>query len=221
MLSHRDSTYRIRDLVPTRGEVIGVRVPEIRKLATRFRRAKPELTLETGARLLDRAAEDRSREEILFAVFVLATYRRELSRALWERVDRWIEALDNWETCDQLATNVAGEIVSRDLSLVEDLVAWTSSPNRWRRRFAVATTTVLNQRGRRHPAETFRVCRPLVEDADPLVQKAVAWAIREASKHDEEAAFDFLTRHPSARTRIVREASAKLSPAHRAALAGR
>ena len=130
-----------------------------------------------------------------------------------------MEALDNWETCDQLAMNIGGELVARDLSLVEDLEAWARSPNPWRRRFAAAATTVLNQKGRSHPEETFRVCAPLMADPERTVQKAIAWAIREVAKVDEEAAFEFL-RSSKDKTQpvILREASHKLSDKHKAQL---
>ncbi len=221
--SHSDRTYlsKLKELVPTGAPLLGVRVPIIKGLANTFHSEHKNLTMEDVGQLLNWFCKDRCREEILFGVFLLARFKRHFSLFHWKYVRAWVEAIDNWETCDQLAMNVAGELVARDLSLVEHLVEWTKSQNPWKRRFAVATTSVLNQKGRSHPQETFRVCEPLMNDADPMVQKAVAWAVREASKKDEPAAFVFLKRCKNkAHPRVFREGCQKLTSRHRAFLLG-
>ena len=106
---------------------------------------------------------------------------------------KWVEAIDNWETCDQVAMNLAAPLVAANAARVGDLVEMTKSPNFWHRRFAVAATAALNQKGRSFPEATMRVCARLMDDAEPMVRKAVAWAIREASERDEAAAFEFLS----------------------------
>jgi 3-methyladenine DNA glycosylase AlkD len=223
--AHQDPTYEknLRKLVPTKGTVTGVRVPQIRALVKDFyARHKEHLSVERAAQLLDDFCRTRGREEVLFGVFLLAQYRRQFSPALWEKIDRWVECIDNWETCDQLAMNVAGELLITDISRLKDLVGWAKTENPWRRRFAAATTTALNQKGRSYPEETFRVCEPLLVDQEPTVQKAVAWAIREVAKNDEPAAFSFLTRNKKkAHPKILREASEKLTAPHRTEVLGK
>ena len=55
-----------------------------------------------------------------------------------------------------------------------------------------------------------------------MVQKAVAWAIREVSKQDEKAAFVFLRRTKSkAHSQILRKASEKLTPTHKNEILGK
>ncbi|HUS14641.1 MAG TPA: DNA alkylation repair protein [Chloroflexia bacterium] len=211
----KDPTYGISQYVATEGAILGVPVPEIRRLVDSLHRRHRGLTIDDASRLLDRCCDERVREEILFATFLLAKFRRQFDVPLWGAVDRWIEGVDNWETCDQLATNIAGELVARHRALVDDLVEWAGSSNRWRRRFAVAATTALNQKGRSDPEATFRVCAPLMADPEPIVQKAVSWTIREVCKQNEPAAFAFLQRaQATAHPRILREASTKLAPAH-------
>ena len=133
--------------------MIGVRVPVLRQIVKALRSEHKELTLELAHELLTEFCKERCREEILVGVFLVASFSRSFSPdmlpALWKDIDEWVEYDDNWETCDQLAMNVAGEVVAKDLSLSKDLVVWARADNKWRRRFAVATTTVLNQKGRR------------------------------------------------------------------------
>lgn len=223
--ANSDSAYleEMKGFVPGAGAMIGVRVPVLRELVKKFNREHKEVTLELACQLLTEFCKKRCREEILFGVFMVASFSRklipEMLPALWKHINEWVDCIDNWETCDQLAMHVSGEIVAKDPSLTNDLVEWARSDNKWRRRFAVATTTVLNQKGRRLVKETLAVCEPLMTDADPIVQKAVGWALREATRSDEDAVFAFLKRWKGkANRRIFREGAQKLSAKFKDAL---
>ena len=113
----------------------------------------------------------------------------------WRRLAVWLPALDNWETCDQLAMNVAAPVVAADPALVRELLRLTGARSEWVRRFTLASASALNQKGRVHVAETLAICGPLVADSSPHVRKAVGWALREASRHDPAAVEVFLRRH--------------------------
>lgn len=108
-------------------------------------------------------------------------------------------------------------MVAADLALVAQLEVLTASDNPWTRRFALATVSELNHQGRSHPEETLRVCRSLLSDPEPTVRKAVGWALKEASKKAETRVYEFLLEHGAQMaTGVLREASEKLTPAHRA-----
>lgn len=200
-------------VAPTAGRILGVKVPVIRAHVKAFAAANRDLSLDDAIALADQALESRCREEQLFAAFLLARYRRQLGPDAWPAVSRWVDAIDNWEACDQLAMGVAGEIVARHPQLIRDLEEWAGSPSPWRRRFAVACTTVLNQKGRSDARAALRVCERLVADPDRSVAKAVGWALREACKSDASAVFEFLLRHRDAMpARLLRESAEKLPP---------
>jgi 3-methyladenine DNA glycosylase AlkD len=216
-----DPAYRekISELVPTGATVIGVRVPEIQTLAKTFAAAHSPLDFDTASALLDAQFAARCREEVLFGIFVLERIKKQLGPQFWPTVDRWVDAVEDWEVCDQLSKTVAAPIVLKQLSLVADLKKWAKSSNPWRRRFSLATTTALNQKGRAFPKETLEVCEPVLGEREVIVQKAVGWALREACKHDEPAVFEFLRKHRArVHPRILREGSEKLTEAHRRAL---
>ena len=121
---------------------------------------------------------------MLFGVFVLARFRKRLDASVWAKLEAWLDCIDNWETCDQLAKGVAAELVARDLGRLPRLVRWARSPQPWRRRFALATAAALNQGGKQEIEATLEVCEPLMGEREPIVQQAVGWALREASKND-------------------------------------
>lgn len=197
-------------------KVIGLTVPKIRESVLEFRRAHPDLTLEAATNLMDALCSDRCREEILFGIFLLSAFGKKTANVSWDRLSAWSDALDNWETCDQLASQVSGAVVAANLDLVDRLVALRRSDNQWKRRFALATASELNHKGRAHPAETLRVCELFLGDEEPTVRKALGWTLKEASKKAKTDVFEFLLTH---RRRlplsVLRDAAEKLTPAQK------
>jgi len=217
LVAKADASYRlqIERLVPGI-RTIGVRVPKIRALASDFARRHKGITMEKLESLMEQCLATGSRDQILFGAFLLARSKKQLAALSWQSVERWTRAIDNWETCDQIAMSIAAPLVAAESSLVARLVALARDKNLWRRRFALATAAALNQHGRRLPEATLAVCRHVVADEEPMVQKALAWAVREVCKNDAPLARDFLTRHRNALpARVLKAAAAKLAPAAR------
>jgi 3-methyladenine DNA glycosylase AlkD len=209
---------KLARLVPG-AKTIGVPVPRLRALAAEFRRRHADFTLAQACDLMDGLCRERWREKILFGVFLLGRYGKGVAAVPWDRLLPWIDALDNWETCDQLASAVGGAVVAANLGLIAELSALATAENPWKRRFALATVSALNQQGRSHVPETLQLCRLLLADRAPTVRKALAWALKEASKKDETAVYEFLATHRGQlAASVLREASEKLTPAHRNAL---
>ena len=214
-----DPTYAktARKLISDEDRVIGVRVPLIKTVAKEFLKEKgKKLELDDLLMLADECFKTEGREEQLFAVFVLSKNLKKMNRDSWQLIDNWVDYISNWETCDQLATQFAGKILLSNIDLVTDLKKWAGQTNVWRRRFAAAATVALNHGGHSNPAATFEVLRPLVSDNNDMVRKAVAWAIREASKADEESAFKFLMDvKETAVPHVMKYGSEKLSREHK------
>jgi 3-methyladenine DNA glycosylase AlkD len=198
---------------------IGVPVPVLRAFAADLRAANKTLPLDTMADVMDALAARRVREEILLGTFWLARYGRQLEPLPWHRLAAWLPALDNWETCDQLAMGVASRVVHADLARVRELMRLTRARSEWTRRFTLATASALNQKGRAHVPETLALCAPLLDDPSANVRKAVGWALRQASRHDAGAVEAFLRAHATrAHRTVLRQGSAKLPPGRRADL---
>lgn len=212
---------RYRSLAPTEGTVLGITVPVLRGIA---REVGAGLTVSEAIGMADLAFASACREEMLLATFLLSRFKAKFEPSHWPKLDRWIDHIDNWETCDQLAMGVAGEMLGRAVpqqkeAWLRDLEKWTRSPNPWRRRFAVVTTTVLNQRGRSDSRATLRICECVIADGDKSVQKGMAWALREACKSDPAAVFALLKQHRTTMSRLVmRQSAAKLTASQRATL---
>ncbi len=214
-----DATRQKYERLVPGAKVLGVSVPTLRALAAQVKKEQAGLTLDDACDLMTRLCASQVREEMFVGIFVLGRFGKSVRTIPWHRIEDWVPSLDNWETCDQLASNVASAVVAADPKLAARLVRFAKSKSRWARRFAVATAADLTHAGRGLTEPAFRVCTEVLQDEDAMVQTSIGWAIREASKADETAAFEFLIGARSRmRPRTVREASAKLTSAHRKTL---
>jgi 3-methyladenine DNA glycosylase AlkD len=128
----------------------------------------------------------------------------------FEIFDQWIDSLNNWASIDTFTIDVVVEAVKRDPQLVDRLLQWTQSPNRWRRR-ASAVTLVRSARRGDMLEEAFAIADKLMEDPDDMVQKGAGWLLKEASKNHPQEVHDYLIRwKPKTTGLVLRYASEKL-----------
>lgn len=225
-------------VAPTKARILGVPVPTLRAIAADAfaelaAHAAPAPASEGDVDPLitfaDGGIASGCLEETLVAAFVLA--RAAGRRAwgpdsaanieAWRHVDGWLAHVDNWETCDQLATGVAGPLLAHATGPTAaarqaDLDRWSAAKSPWQRRFALATALSLCQKGRTEPAPALRIAERLLGDEDRSVQAAVGWALREACKHDARGVLALLVRRrASMPTSVLRAAAEKLPLAER------
>src|SRR5207245_871630 len=88
-----------------------------------------------------------------------------------------------------------------------DVHAWSRSVDVWLRRLSLVSTVALNSRARGgtgDKARTLSVCAMLAHDRDPMVYKALSWALRELAKREPDAVQGFLADHESRLAALVR-----------------
>ncbi|KAF0133769.1 MAG: hypothetical protein FD145_1085 [Candidatus Saganbacteria bacterium] len=207
---------KVRVFIPSDKKIVGVRVPDIRLLVNEFQ-SKNKLTLEECLNLIDSIVKEQVREELLFGFFLLAKYKKQIKEDIIGKVDGWINYIENWETCDQLAT-VINFLFAQNTKLLKILDKWSKSENFWRRRFVLAVCSTLNHKGNSSihnddsiVDEVLKICQNLITDSEEMVEKALHWAIRETSKKDPEKVLQFLLKNKNKmKPRIVKESAKKL-----------
>ena len=120
----------------------------------------------------------------------------------------------SWGAVDCFAVYLAGP-VWRDRRVPNSLIhGWAHSADRWWRRAALVSTVPLNSKSQGGAGDTYRtlqVCRLLERDRDPMVAKAMSWALRELAKRDPRAARDYLaTRKEVLPAIVLREVTNKI-----------
>ncbi len=114
-----------------------------------------------------------------------------------EDLERMGAHMSSWGEVDAFA-GIAGPAWRNGQILDATVLGWTRSSNRWWRRAALVSTVPLNvkaQGGHGDPDRTLAVCSALVDDRDPMVVKALSWALRALAVRDPDAVRAFLERN--------------------------
>ncbi len=165
-------------------EFLGIRVPEQRKIAKRYK----ALPLEEIQELL----RSDYHEERLTALFVLELRFAKASdsdrKAIYEFYMKNLSHINNWDLIDSSAPKIPGAYLfdkSREV-----LHTLAGSESLWERRIAIMATFYFIKQG--DLEDTFRIADRLLKDEHDLIHKAVGWMLREAGKKDQSRLEAFL-----------------------------
>ena len=181
-----------RRVAPGIGAVHGVRWPLLAAVArgfgtaTKGERATPLLFI------ADRLFRERELEARWFAFGLLERTLADETERTWQLLRRAAREAGDWITVDSLAHPYGKGIAAEPYRWAE-LEQLVYSPSRWERRLVgstIATMTHVDRKRGRDP-EVARHALPLLAslmgDAEPDVQKALAWAYRAVTVVDRPA----------------------------------
>ena len=121
----------------------------------------------------------------------------------WDLICSWVPEFDAWAIADAICIAAQKRLVA-DPSRLDRVEDWTQSPLMWARRAALVATLPFARMNHPKPAETEARERALgwaesyLGDRDWFIQKAIAWWLRDLSRHDADRARKFLAEHGEA-----------------------
>jgi 3-methyladenine DNA glycosylase AlkD len=192
----------------TTAPVRGVR----RRLSRELREASASTVLQVANILIDRDGPmDR-----FVAYELIAAHSGAMTKLGATSVRRLGRGIDGWSDVDMFACILSGPVWERGALPDAEIARWAASTNRWWRRAAVVSTVPLNSLhasdGRGDAKRTLRVCRLVWKDRDPMIVKAVSWALRSLAKRDPVAVKKFIaTEGATGAALVLREVRSKLT----------
>ena len=183
LAARRDPAYEwgMRRTVPSQQPAHATRVPDIRKVASEWRRAHRGIEPDETLALCEALWATGWREERIVAISLIEGSRAVLGVVEWERFEAWSGDIDNWEHVDHLA-GVTGRLVVADASLLARVKTLETGESPWQRRLALVTLIVAFMKGGVFKDELILMGDRLQKDKHPLVRKAVVWARARLSK---------------------------------------
>jgi 3-methyladenine DNA glycosylase AlkD len=184
LIARRDPAYEwgMRRTVPSQQPAHAVRVPDIRKTASEWRKTHRDVAPVEVLKLCDALWATRYREERIVAVSLAGGSAPMLRTVGWDMLERWSADIDNWEHVDHLAT-VTGRLLIADSQLMARVRSLEASENPWQRRLALVTLIVAFMKGGVFRDELAATANRLQKDPHALVRRAVVWA-RDRLKKD-------------------------------------
>lgn len=182
-----------------------------REFSARLKGAAPHVVIELAMLLLE-----VPRFEYRFIGYELIHHHPSALAHLnaWQ-LEQLGHGIATWSAVDCFAVYLAGP-AWRERRVPNSLIhGWAHSADRWWRRAALVSTVPLNSKAQGGKGETYRtlqVCRMLERDRDPMVAKALSWALRELAKRDPRAVREYVgSRKDILPALVLREVTNKLS----------
>lgn len=191
--------------------VLGVPNPAINELTKTWRQS---LTVEDRVALADALWKTDIFEARIAAGKLLTQARIKEDRAVWDLLQGWVPEFDSWAIADHACSAISKRLVAEP-SRLDAVEGWTKSDHMWTRRAALVSTLPWAKLANPKPQDTEARDRILgwaaayVPDRDWFIQKAVAWWLRDHSKHDPEAVRAFLAEHGDAMKAFARKEAGK------------
>jgi 3-methyladenine DNA glycosylase AlkD len=212
-------------IAPGIGEVLGIRWPLMAGIARTFRRATRKDSPAPLLFIAERLFRETALEYRWFALGILEALVPKEPERVWQLLRRAARDAGDWITVDTLAHPYGRGILLEPYRWAE-LEQLVYSPSRWERRLVgstVATIPFIDRSAGRQPDVARRglaLVGELIGDAEPDVQKALAWALRSLVLVDRSGVEAFCRREAATavsdddghRAWVVRDALAKLDP---------
>lgn len=181
-----------------------------REFTHRLKDAAPHVVLELANLLID-VPQTAYR---FIAYELIHHHRAAMSHLNAWQLEQLGRGIASWGAVDCFAVYLSGP-VWRDRRVPNSLIhGWARSADRWWRRAALVSTVPLNSKSQGGAGDTYRtlqLCRLLERDRDPMVTKAMSWALRELAKREPRAVRDYLAARKDVLPAIVlREVTNKL-----------
>jgi 3-methyladenine DNA glycosylase AlkD len=178
-------------------EYLGVPNPAINDLTKAWRRS---LSVDERVVLADALWKTDIFEARLAAAKLLTQARLRPDEAAWRLIVSWVPDFDSWAIADHACMAGQKRLVA-DPRRVDEVEHWIGSAHMWTRRAALVITLPWTKQNNPKPEELAVRDRVLgwaagyVDDPEWFIQKAVAWWLRDLSKHDPERTRAFLAAH--------------------------
>jgi 3-methyladenine DNA glycosylase AlkD len=215
-----------RRIAPGIGALYGVRWPLLAAVQRGFRVTTKGVRPTPLLFLADRLFREPELESRWFAFGLLERTLGIEAERTWQLLRRAAREASDWITVDSIA-HPYGIGIAQEPYRWAELEQLVYSPSRWERRLVGSTIATMTHGGRRTgrdpelPRRALALLSYLMGDAEPDVQKALAWAYRSLAALDSDATDAALRAETGLamaaadghRAWVIRDALAKLDPA--------
>ncbi|MEM6928812.1 MAG: DNA alkylation repair protein [Myxococcota bacterium] len=177
-------------------EHVGVKVPDVRKVARRLCREHPRLDVAELVALTEALWARGIYELRSLAVFVLERRRSSFDDSSMAFFEATLRKCGTWALVDTLAISVVGDVVCRFDAAKPALAHWAVHEDFWLRRASVLALLGAWRRGASFDEARFTAFAvPMLEETEFFVRKGLGWVLRDLSKKEPGFPAAFLLAH--------------------------
>jgi 3-methyladenine DNA glycosylase AlkD len=151
-------------------------------------------------------------EEKIAAVFLLEKMDAQFGDREFRRFESWLDRISSWADHDGLVHYLIAPMVAAKPARVKDVFCWATSRDRWHRR-AACVAMIRGARAKMLFPEIVKLSDSLLSDQDDMVQKGLAWLLRETAKFDPKRTVPYLMKVRGRAPRLVLRTACETLPA--------
>lgn len=191
-----------------------------REFTKRLKSSLPEEVMTIAEKLLE--SPDSVHRWVAFEL--IHHHEPALSQITPKSLEKFGQGISSWDQTDVFGIYLAGPVWQRRQVSDGVIHKWARSSDRWWRRAALVATVPLNHKtssARGDIRRTLEVCGMLESDRDPMVVKALSWALRVLAKVEPQTVQNYINEcGPALAALVQREVRNKLTtglknPRHR------
>ena len=192
-------------------QYLGVSNPQIDALAKTWRQ---KITLDERVALAAGLWNTDIHEARIAAAKLLTQARIRPDDAVWTLIASWVPSFDAWAIADHASIAGQKRLVVNPARL-DQVETWLGHENFWVRRAALVMTLPWTKQNHPKPEEleardrVLEWCTKLAPDREWFIQKAIAWWLRELSKHDPDRTRNWLAQHGETLKPFARKEAAR------------
>ncbi|SPH23698.1 hypothetical protein DEA8626_02764 [Defluviimonas aquaemixtae] len=192
-------------------EYLGIRVPVLTDLARSWR---ADMDVAGRVALADQLWKTDIHEARVAAAKLLTQARIREDEPVWRLIASWVPDFDAWAIADHACDAGARRLVA-DPARIDAVEGWTKADSFWTRRAALVITLPWTKQNHPKPEDlqirdrVLGWAASMADDREWFIQKAIAWWLRELSKHDPDRARAFLAAHGSRLKQFARKEAGK------------
>ncbi len=190
---------------------IGIRKPEINRIAAGFRKANRSLDAAALEQLLRELWQSDSHDNKSLAITILQKYPKIITPEFFPQIDAMIDDCTGWDHLDELAIHVIGPYFVRYPAELTRVRNWADSDIMWRRRASIISQLKELRQGKGEITLFLAICAGRLDETEFFIRKAIGWALRELGEKKPELVAEFVQLHRDRFSGLsFREATRKL-----------
>lgn len=200
----------------------GTSLPLADKMAKEFRKQNNNADRGYIILLAKALFSSEYHDEKRLGLRILQCYPEYLDLSVMPLLEEMLMQSPTWDLVDDTSIHLVSEALEKDKMAYKYLEKWSTSENFWMRRASLISQILLFRKNKGDKKLFFKFAETMVEEKEFFIRKAIGWCLREISKADIKAAFQFLMKiRNKASGLTLREGSKRLPEDMKAAILGK
>lgn len=170
----------------------GVTLPFIEKMAKDFKKESKAVGREEVIELARRLWASEYHQEKTLAIKLLDQYHEYLDMDSMPFLEKMLSEATGWDHLDETAIHLVGAVLEKDKKAYNYLKMWSKSDNFWMRRASLIAQILPFRKGKGDIKLLFKLAEGMLGEKEFFIRKAIGWTLRDLSKTNPEAVFDYL-----------------------------